>query len=46
MLRHSREDMTMHYTQNGHKRGKAQADFIERFLLEGPRVPKRVRETL
>jgi integrase len=46
MLRHSHVDMTMHYTHNSHKRREAQADFIERFLPEGERVPKRVRETL
>jgi Phage integrase family len=42
MLRHSHVDMTMHYTRNSHMRREAQADFIERFLPEGERVPVRV----
>jgi integrase len=46
MLRHSHVDMTMHYTHNSHMRRVAQADLIERFLPEGERVPKGVRETL
>lgn len=46
MLRHSHVDMTMHYTHNSHKRREAQAQFIERFLPEGERVPKRVPETV
>jgi hypothetical protein len=39
-------DMTMHYTHNSHKRREAQAQFIERFLPQGGRVPKRVPETV
>ncbi len=32
----------MHYTHNSHKRREAQAQFIERFLPQGERVPKRL----
>lgn len=46
MLRHSHVDMTMHYTHNSHKARDAQAQFIERFLPQGERVPKRVPETV
>ena len=46
MLRHSHVDMTMHYTHNSHKRREAQAQFMERFLPQGGRVPKRVPETV
>jgi integrase len=46
MLRHSHVDMTMHYIHNSHKGRAAQADFTQRFLPEGERVPKRVREPL
>jgi integrase len=44
MLRQSDVKMTMHYTHNSHKRREAQAQFMERFLPEGERVPKRVLE--
>jgi integrase len=46
MLRHSRVEMTMHYTHNSHKRREAQAQFIERFLPAGGREPKRVPESV
>lgn len=41
MLRHSRLEMTMHYTHNRGQRREAQADFIERFLPEAERGPMR-----
>jgi len=46
MLRPSHVDITMHYTHNSHKRREAETQFIERFLPQGERVPRRVSETL